>query len=436
MELVEKIKKKEALLGVVGLGYVGLPLVKEFLAAGFRVLGFDTDKGKVETLNAGESYILMLPPELVKAWRRRDRFVATTDAARLCEPDVLLICVPTPLNKTREPELCYVRQTAGDIGRALRRGQLVVLESTTYPGTTAEVMQPCLESLSGLKVGDDFYVAYSPEREDPGNQNFGLGTTPKVIGADDEDSLSAALALYGQIVPHTIEVTSTRAAEAVKLLENIFRAVNIALVNELKMIFDRMGLDVWEIIEAAKSKPFGFMPFYPGPGLGGHCIPIDPFYLAWKAREYGMSTRFIELAGEINISMPRYVLSRLREALNDKGQPVKGSNILVLGIAYKPDVDDARESPALGIIELLLNDGAQVDYHDPYLPHMHGFRSHDLHLDSVPLTPETLAGADCVLIVTNHSCIDYQMVLDHASLIVDSRNACAGLTGEARVVKA
>jgi UDP-N-acetyl-D-glucosamine dehydrogenase len=436
MGFIDRIEDKSAVIGVVGLGYVGLPLVREFVRAGYRGLGFDTDQSKVEKLNAGESYILSVSSETVGQWREKGRFEATADMNRLSEPDALLICVPTPLTTTREPDLQYVEQTGEAIGRALRKGQLVVLESTTYPGTTAEVLLPMLESLSDLKCGCDFYLAYSPEREDPGNPKFSTGTTPKVVGADDAESLSAARAMYSRIVPKVVEVSSTYAAESVKLLENIFRAVNIALVNELKMLSDRMGMDVWEIIKAAESKPFGFMPFYPGPGLGGHCIPIDPFYLTWKAREYGMPTRFVELAGEINSSMPRYVLSRVMEALNEQGKALKGANVLLVGVTYKPNVDDMRESPALEIMELLGMRGAEISYHDPFYPQMRGFRKYDVHFDSVSLDREHLKAADCVLIVTNHSNIDYQLIVDAASLVVDTRNACAGVSGKATVVKA
>jgi len=436
MAFIDRIEDKSAVIGVVGLGYVGLPLVREFVRAGYRGLGFDTDSAKVEKLNAGQSYILSVSSETVAKWREDDRFEATADMKRLSEPDALLICVPTPLTPTREPDLRFVEQTGEDIGRGLRKGQLVVLESTTYPGTTAEVLLPRLESLSDLTCATDFYLAYSPEREDPGNPKFSTGTIPKVVGADDRESLSAATAMYSRVVPNVVEVSSTRAAEAVKLLENIFRAVNIALVNELKMLFNRMGMDVWEVIAAARSKPFGFMPFYPGPGLGGHCIPIDPFYLTWKAREYGMPTRFVELAGEINSSIPGYVVGRVMEALNDRGKALKGSKVLIVGVAYKPDVDDPRESPALEIIQLLRNRGAEITYHDPFYPHLGGFRKYDFEYDSVPLTRENLVGSDCVLIVTNHSTIDYQLVVNAASLVVDTRNACEGFSGGAEVVKA
>ncbi len=436
MEFMDRIQDKSAVIGVVGLGYVGLPLVREFVRAGYQGLGFDTDPAKVDRLNSGQSYILSVPSEMVSEWRQNERFEATVDMTRMSEPDALLICVPTPLTPTREPDLRFVEQTGEQIGNALRKGQLVVLESTTYPGTTVEVLRPMLESLSDLVCGSDFYLAYSPEREDPGNPDFSTGTIPKVVGADDEGSLAAAASMYSTIVPDVIQVSSTRAAEAVKLLENIFRAVNIALVNELKMLFDRMGMDVWEVIKAAKSKPFGFMPFYPGPGLGGHCIPIDPFYLTWKAREYGMPTRFVELAGEINSSMPRYVLGKVIDALNEQRKALNGSKILIVGVTYKPDIDDPRESPALEIIELLRIHGAEVSYHDPLFPHLGGHRNYDFEYDSVPLSAESLSGADCVLVVTNHSTIDYNYVVDNASLVVDTRNACEGVTGKAKVVKA
>lgn len=436
MTLLDRIEDKTAVIGVIGLGYVGLPLVREFVRAGYRSLGFDTDATKVEKLNAGQSYILSVASDQAAQWRQENRFEATSDMKRLNEPDALLICVPTPLSPAREPDLRFVEQTGEAIGKVLREGQLVVLESTTYPGTTDEVLKPRLESLSGLKAGTDFYLAFSPEREDPGNPRYSTGTIPKVVGADDLESRVAAHALYLRIVPDVIEVSSTRAAETVKLLENIFRAVNIALVNELKMLCDRMGMDIWEIIGAAKSKPFGYMPFYPGPGLGGHCIPIDPFYLTWKAREYGMPTRFIELAGEINSSMPRYVIGRVMDVLSDRGKPLKGAEILVMGVAYKPDVDDMRESPALEIIELLESRGAVVSYHDPFCPRMRGFRRYEMFRDSVPLTKETLAASDCVLIVTNHSTVDYQFVVENASLVVDTRNACGKVSGKATVVRA
>lgn len=437
-ELLQKIHDKQAVVGIIGLGYVGLPLAREFVAKGFSVLGFDIDAKKVETLNAGESYLLSVPPAMIAQWRHEKRFEATADVARLGEPDALLICVPTPLNANREPEMRYIRQTAESIATVLRPQQLIVLESTTYPGTTAELVVPILESHSGLKAGVDFLVAFSPEREDPGNKNFSTGTIPKVVGADDGQSLAVADALYAAILPKTVPVSSTRAAEATKLLENIFRAVNIALVNELKMCFDRMGIDVWEVIEAAKTKPFGYMPFYPGPGLGGHCIPIDPFYLTWKARQFDFNTRFIELAGEINTGMPRYVLSRVMDALNDDGKALKEAQILLLGAAYKPDIDDLRESPALELTELLEHRGAHVRYFDPYCSVMSGFRHYPaLHKTSEPaLTADLLAQADCVIITTNHTTVDYQFVLDHARIVVDTRNACAGKTGRARILKA
>ncbi|KKL63973.1 hypothetical protein LCGC14_2169760, partial [marine sediment metagenome] len=365
--LLEKIESGTAVVGVVGLGYVGLPLVREFTRAGMHVMGFDVDEKKVKALMAGRSYIEHIPAQVVKDMVRSKRFAATTDFRKLSKPDCILICVPTPLTKQREPDMSYVEATAGSVAATLRKGQLVVLESTTYPGTTREVMLPILAS-AGLKVGRDFFLAYSPEREDPGNKSYSTKTIPKVVGGCDKHSLAAAVALYEVAIDQVVPVSSAAAAEACKILENTYRSVNIALVNELKVLFDRMGIDVWEVIRAAATKPFGFHPFYPGPGLGGHCIPIDPFYLAWKARQYDMSTRFIELAGEINVAMPRFVIDKVTEALNDRGKAVKGSRILVLGLAYKKDVDDMRESPSLELIELLQKKGAKVSYNDPHIP--------------------------------------------------------------------
>ena len=435
--LAARLRSHDALVCVMGLGYVGLPLVREFTAAGMRVLGFDVDTKKVDALNAGQSYLMSIPPEMVQGWRESG-FEATTDPARLNEPDAILICVPTPLTRTREPEMRYVRATAETIGAMLRPGQLVVLESTTWPGTTDELVRPRLEKLSGLTAGKEFLLAFSPEREDPGSRTHTTKTIPKVVGADDAASLEAAAALYEQIIPQVVKVSGSRPAEATKLVETIFRSVNIAMVNELKMIFDRMGIDVWEVIDAAKSKPFGYMPFYPGPGLGGHCIPIDPFYLTWKAREFDFATRFIELAGEVNTGMPRYVVTRVMDALNDRGRALKDAKVLMLGAAYKKDVDDARESPALELFELLEARGANVSYYDPHVKTLSHFRNYpDLEKQSIPaLTPEALADADAVLIVTDHTAVDYSVVMQHAKLVVDTRNACHGLTGSAQVVKA
>lgn len=419
MDLLEKIKAKTAMVGIIGLGYVGLPLVIEFCNAGFRVIGFDVDEEKVKVLKQGKSYIRHIPEEKIR--QCLDTFTPTSDFSRLSEVDCIIICVPTPLNKYREPDMTYVFNTGRTIAKYLRPGQLVVLESTTYPGTTDEDLRRILEE-SGLVAGKDFYLAFSPEREDPGNKEFSTAEIPKVVGGINQESLEVAKALYDQVMKRTVPVSSTRVAEAVKLLENIYRAVNIALVNELKLLFDRMGIDIWEVIEAAKTKPFGFQAFYPGPGIGGHCIPVDPFYLTWKAREYDFHTRFIELAGEINAQMPYYVVQKTMEALNEAGKSVKGARVLVLGVAYKKDVDDMRESPSLKIMELLEEKGAFVDYNDPYIPEIPKLRKYSFRKKSVPLTPENLRVYDCVIIATDHSLYDAQMLLEHAQLIVDTRN--------------
>jgi UDP-N-acetyl-D-glucosamine dehydrogenase len=394
------------------------------------------DPRKPESLLQGQSYIRHIPSSEIQEFVATGRFSATTDYSLSRECDALIICVPTPLTKAREPDMSYIVKTSESIAAHLRRDQLVVLESTTYPGTTKEVMTPLLEK-SGLREGTDFLVAFSPEREDPGNARFTTVDIPKVIGADNADARACTQALYSAAFKKVVPVSSTQAAELTKLLENIFRSVNIALVNELKMLCDRMGIDVWEVIDAAATKPFGFMPFYPGPGLGGHCIPIDPFYLTWKAREYQFSTRFIELAGEINTGMPHYVVMRTMEALNDHSRSLKGAKVLVLGLAYKRDVDDVRESPAFEVIELLQHKGADVTYHDPYVPRTHTMRRYDLEMVSVPLTPETLKAADAVLIVTDHTAVDYALVVAHAPLIVDTRNATRHVTtGREKIVKA
>ena len=422
MDLKEKIISKEALVGIIGLGYVGLPLVREFLNKDFRVLGFDTDAQKVRMVNAGESYIKHIPAEFIKRFTHDGQMEATADFSRLREADAILICVPTPLGRHHEPDLSYVLRTAEAIAAALRKGQLIVLESTTYPGTTEEEVLPVLTK-TGLKVGRDFYLGYSPEREDPGNTHFSTPEIPKVVSGVTERCLELTKALYDQIITRTVPVSSPRVAEATKLLENIYRAVNIALVNELKMVFDRMGIDVWEVIEAAKTKPFGFQAFYPGPGLGGHCIPIDPFYLTWKARESEVHTRFIELAGEVNTYMPHYVVQKTIRALNEDHKSIKGARILLLGMAYKPDVDDVRESPALKIMGLLMDEGAQVDYNDPYIPELPATRRYKFSKSSVELTPQSLASYDAVIITTNHSCYDYDLILEKANIIIDTRNA-------------
>ncbi len=434
--LLDKLERRDATVGVVGLGYVGLPLVLAFAKAGFRLVGFDIDERKPKALKEGRSYIHHIPASEVEELVATRRFDATTDYSRIADCDAIVVCVPTPLTKAREPDMSFIVDTCEAIAPHLKPDRLVVLESTTYPGTTLEVMNPILEK-SGLKVGHDLFTAFSPEREDPGNQRFRTVQVPKVVGADDEVARSAAEALYRSAFERVVPVSSTRAAELTKLTENIFRSVNIALANEMKMLCDRMGIDVWEVIDAAATKPFGFMPFYPGPGLGGHCIPIDPFYLTWKAREYQFSTRFIELAGEINTGMPHYVVMRLIDALNDRGQALKGARVLVLGLAYKRDIDDVRESPAFEVIELLESKGAIVDYHDPYVPRTHKMRRHDLGLESVALTPETLARYEAVVIVTDHSNVDYAEVVRHAKLVIDSRNATRQVTvGRERIVKA
>ncbi|MCZ7645051.1 MAG: nucleotide sugar dehydrogenase [Planctomycetota bacterium] len=424
--------KQEPHVGIVGLGYVGLPLALQFWRRGARVTGFDVDPAKVEALNAGRSYIRHIQGEDLAAARAAGRFEATADFARAAELDACCLCVPTPLGHGDEPDLSYVLRTGESLAPHLRRGQLVVLESTTYPGTTDDELRPVLERGSGLLAGRDFHLAYSPEREDPGNPKHHAGTIPKVVGGYTSACLEAAGELYARVVPQVIPVSSTRAAEATKLLENIFRCVNIALVNELKVVFDRMGLDVWEIVEAAKTKPFGFMPFYPGPGLGGHCIPIDPFYLTWKAAQYGAETKFIKLAGEINRSMPRYVLARAKDALRARGKDLRGARVLILGMAYKKDVDDLRESPSLVLWELLEQEGARVSYHDPYVPRIPVLREHPglLGRTSVALDEQALRDADAALILTDHTAVDYRQIVTHASLVVDCRNACGRLPAD------
>jgi UDP-N-acetyl-D-glucosamine dehydrogenase len=435
--LLSRIEQRQALVGVMGLGYVGLPLVREFTAAGSRVLGFDIDERKVQMLRQGKTYIQHLPASHFKQRIREGLFEPTADMGRLNEPDVILICVPTPLNRMHEPDMTYVVGTSRAIARKLRRGQLVVLESTTYPGTTREVCRPLFDA-TGLKLERDYFLAFSPEREDPGRTDVTTRDIPKVVGGCGPESSRLAAAVYGQAFSRVVPVSSCEVAEACKIVENVYRCINIALVNELKMLFDRMGIDVWEVIEAAKTKPFGYQPFYPGPGLGGHCIPIDPFYLSWKAREFGVSARFIELAGEINTAMPAYVIKRVGEALNEQGKPIKGSRILVLGLAYKKDVDDVRESPSVTLIELLQGLGAKVDYHDPHVPVAKPMREHNItHMKSVPLTAENLRKYDCVLISTDHSAVDYDLVCKHAALVVDTRNATArARRPRSRVVKA
>ena len=455
MNLIEKITSKQAKIGIIGMGYVGLPLAIEFVRAGFSVFGFDIDEKKIQMLASGQSYIkhidltpLIQPapaptpnglnnqslnaithkpnkPANPLSHSTNTCFTPTSDFSRLSEVDCIIICVPTPLNKYREPDMTFVFNTGETIARYLKPGQLVVLESTTYPGTTDQDLRKILEK-SGLKAGIDFYLAFSPEREDPGNKEYTTSKIPKVVGGYTENCLKVAKTLYDQIVTRTVPVSSTRVAESVKLLENIYRAVNIALVNELKILFDRMGIDIWEVIEAAKTKPFGFHAFYPGPGLGGHCIPIDPFYLTWKAREYHFPTRFIELAGEINTNMPYYVVQKIGEALNERGKSIKDSKILILGLAYKKDVDDPRESPSFRLIELLEEKGAEVDYNDPYIPITPKMRKHKVTKQSVPLTKENLSRYDCVVIATDHSAYDARFIVENSNIVVDTRN----LTGK------
>jgi UDP-N-acetyl-D-glucosamine dehydrogenase len=434
--LLSRIESGSVRVGIIGLGYVGLPLARAFAERGIAVLGFDVDPVKIAKLERGESYIGHISEATIRQMREH-KFEATQSFYRLDEPDVIIICVPTPLTDSRDPDLSYVVNSAEAIARRLRPGQLVVLESTTYPGTTRQVVLPLLAS-RGLESGRDFFLAFSPEREDPGNPNFSAPSIPKVVGGLDPASLEVAVALYSKVVVRVIPVSSPEVAEACKILENTYRAVNIALVNELKVLYDRMGINVWEVIEAAKSKPFGFQAFYPGPGLGGHCIPIDPFYLTWVARKHGLSTRFIELAGEINTSMPAYVVGRVADALNDESKPVKGRRITLLGMAYKKDVDDPRESPGFELMDLLLQKGATVQYHDPHIPVLPSMRHYPhLKMRSQELSAEYLATQDCVLIVTDHSAYNWEWIGEHAKLIVDTRNAMRDVTRpRARIVRA
>lgn len=437
--LMARLDKREATIGIVGLGYVGLPLALAAIDAGFKVVGFDINVGRVAAINGADQVISYIGADVMQAAIDSGRLRATTDFAQLAEPDAILICVPTPVTKHRDPDLSYVSDTAATISKALRPGQLVVLESTTWPGTTREIVQPLMEA-AGFTVGQDVFLAFSPEREDPGNPHFGTKTIPKVVGADDAQSRDLAVKLYEQMISKVVAVSSAAAAEATKLTENIFRSVNIALVNELKLVYGAMGVDVWEVIAAASTKPFGFMPFYPGPGLGGHCIPVDPFYLTWKAREYGMETRFIELAGQINTSMPRIVVDALAEALNQSsGKGLKDSRILLIGVAYKKNVDDTRESPSLVLIEAIEGRGARCDFHDPHIAAIPPTREHAslAGRTSTPLTAEAIATYDAVLISTDHDAVDYALLQANARLVVDTRNVFArlGLPMD-RVVKA
>jgi UDP-N-acetyl-D-glucosamine dehydrogenase len=441
--LIDRFKTRRGVVGIIGLGYVGLPLAATFAESGFGVVGFDVDARKIDELLAGRSYIQHIPADRLTAVLRSQppqdggpAFYPTTDYSLLASCDAILICVPTPLTENREPDLSYVTGTAETIARHLRPGQLVVLESTTYPGTTDEVVRTILEA-NGLRAGQDFYLAFSPEREDPNNAQFTTRTIPKLIGGCTPQCGAVAAALYGAVLQKIVPVSSARIAEAAKLLENIYRSVNIALVNELKVLFDRMGLDVWEVIDAAATKPFGYTPFYPGPGLGGHCIPIDPFYLTWKARQYELTTRFIELAGEVNHAMPAFVIEKLMDALNERQRSLKGSRVLVLGVAYKRDLDDTRESPALKIIDLLVKKGAEVAYHDPYVPALKRSRHYDFNLRSVSLSREELQKAVAVLIATDHSSFDYGFIVEASNLVIDTRNATRSVTrGRDKIVRA
>lgn len=418
-ELLDELNDKSAVIGIVGLGYVGLPLMLRYVEVGYNVLGFDIDADKVAKLNSGSTYIGHIPDEKI-ASATRNGFEATADFERAKEADALILCVPTPLDEHLEPDLSYVLNTIDMLAPHMRAGQVVSLESTTYPGTTDEELLPRIES-TGMSVGEDFFLIYSPEREDPGNPNFTTKTIPKVCGGVTPACREIGQALYEQVIDTVVPVSSTRAAEMVKLLENIHRAVNIGLVNEMKVVADRMGIDIFEVIQAAATKPFGFVPYYPGPGLGGHCIPIDPFYLTWKAKEYGIRTHFIELAGEVNSSMPSYVINRAIEALNSQKKALNGSRVLVLGMAYKKDVDDSRESPSAELLALLHEKGAYIDYSDPHIPEFPEKRDYDFDLQSVDLTPETIRSYDCLILATNHSAFDYEQIKGNASLIVDTR---------------
>jgi UDP-N-acetyl-D-glucosamine dehydrogenase len=419
--LVAKAGDRTALIGIVGLGYVGLPLAMEFARVGFRVLGFDVSKTAVDGLNAGRSHVQDVPSAELAAFVKAGKLAATMDLGRLNEPDVVSICVPTPLSKTKDPDVSYVLAATNSVKQTLRRGQLIVLESTTYPGTTRELMLPALEE-TGLRVGEDFFLAFSPERVDPGNPTWNTRNTPKVVGGITETCRRVTMAVYQPAIERLVPMSSCEGAELVKILENTFRSVNIALVNEMAIVCDKLGVDVWEVIDAAATKPFGFMKFMPGPGVGGHCIPLDPHYLAWKMRTLNYRTRFIELAGEINAAMPEYWVARVVDRLNEQGKAARGSQVLVIGVAYKKDIGDIRESPALDVIRLLERRGAVVRYHDPHVPVL---KEEDIDLTSVPLTPESLRAADCTVIVTDHAAIDYAAVGRHARVVVDTRNALA-----------
>lgn len=429
MTLQNLITERKAKVGIIGLGYVGLPLMRAFFKAGYPVIGYDVDPAKIANIHKGENYLKHLGEDFIAEMSQSESFDATADFDRLGEADALLLCVPTPLGKHLEPDLSYVEDTTKAIAKRLRKGQLVVLESTTYPGTTRQVMMPVLEA-TGLKCGEDFYLAYSPEREDPGRKNFNTQTIPKLVGGIGQEAGKMALELYAAAVSKAIPVSSAEVAESAKLLENIYRSVNIALVNEMKVVLDAMGIDIWEVVDAAATKPFGFQAFYPGPGLGGHCIPIDPYYLTWKAREVGHTTRFIELAGEVNHSMPDFVVNKTMLALNKNKKAIAASKILVLGLAYKPNVDDIRESPSFEIIEKLQELGGDIDYNDPHVPATHKMREYDLQMQSVELTADNIKQYDCVVIATNHQAYDWQMIADNAQLVIDTRGAMRQVTGK------
>ncbi len=432
---IKKIENRTARIGVIGLGYVGLPILLEFGKAGFQTLGLDIDPEKIRKLLAGESYIRHISGEQSHALIKEGKLEVSVDFKRISELDCILICVPTPLNKNREPDLSFILSTAGQIGPSLQAGQLVVLESTVFPGVTRDILTPELERQSGLTAGQDFYVAYSPEREDPANKNFSAKNIPRVVGADDEIARHIACTLYGTVIDQTVPVADSATAEATKLMENIFRSVNIALVNEMKIILDKMGIDVWATLDAASTKPFGFMPFRPGPGLGGHCIPIDPFYLTWKAREYGIATRFIELAGEVNVGMPSYVMQKIQSGLNRVGKSVKGSKILILGLAYKKDVDDDRESVSYRIMDLLLEDGAEVEFNDPFIPAVGQKRDYPQFFGKKSVSLENLKDFDIAVILTDHSVYDYSSIVEQSNIVVDTRNACGTILSD-KIIKA
>ena len=433
--LVEKINERKAHVGVIGMGYVGLPLLLVFGKAGFPVMGLDIDKAKISQLLTGKSYIKHIPSESIESLNAGGNFQASTDFSLVSELDCILICVPTPLTETRDPDMSYIESTARAIAPHLKKGQLIVLESTTYPGTTTEVLALELESGSGLKADSDFFLAYSPEREDPNNKEYSTSTIPKVIGADHPKGMEMANALYSSIIRKTVPVSSTKVAEATKLMENIFRSVNIALVNELKIVFEKMGIDIWEVIEASSTKPFGYMPFFPGPGLGGHCIPIDPFYLTWKARQYGVESHFIQLAGGVNVSMPQYVVQKIESALAVSGNKVENCRVLLLGLAYKKNVDDDRESVTFKVMELLAKKVREVDYNDPYIPIIKPRREYKCFVGKKSVPLKSIDQYDITVILTDHSSYNYDEIVKHSKIVVDTRNACGKINSD-KIIKA